>query len=119
MGPPRSRKKRPKRYQHAWACQRNFFDVAASLCRGASPGQHGDGVRWLHYRIRPLVTSALPRVRARTTAAIIMITRIAIPMLRGVNKPPPDGVGLGVAVAGGAFFAASMLRAYCSRCTVS
>src|SRR6266496_6798118 len=71
------------------------------------------------YRILPLVGSCFPRVSRRTITAMISSTAIPIPTLKGVITLGGLGVGVGVAVGGGAFFSASIDSAYCRRCGVS
>src|SRR6266704_5380123 len=76
-------------------------------------------VRVGRYRILPLVSSIFPRVTRRQIIAIIRSNAIAIPMFSGVIKPGFSGVGEGVAVGGGAFFAVSIPCTYCKRWKVS
>src|SRR6202011_3227150 len=101
MGPPRSRKKRPK----AISGPRCVKEIS---CRSRGPVDSESDAPWKRdydqsYRIRVLlllVTSGLPRVMMRTMAAMITKTMSPITMLNGVNRPVP---GVGVGVAGGAF----------------
>src|SRR5438874_9180906 len=76
-------------------------------------------VRAGRYRILPLVSSIFPRVTRRQIIAIITRAAMAMRTFNGVIKPGFSGVGVGVAVGAGAFFAASIPCAYCKRWKVS
>src|SRR2546430_994640 len=98
---------------------KEFVTVAAAL--SAAPKRNVSQRRGYNssYRIRPLlISSGFPRVISRITAATIPRTTIARIIVSGLNQVLL-GAGVGVAVGGGAFFAANILRAYCRRCTVS
>ena len=130
MGPPRSAQKASEKLP-----SRNWVSRAVRASNPRGVGATNTGVsrcstkstrrryaRNLRRRYRILIVlvgSDLPRVTNRTTAAMIPSTTTARTMFNGVNTPFVSGVADGVGLGGGAFFAASMLRTYCNRCTVS